>query len=228
MNTTLNAPERQEIEELLPWHAAGTLSPRDAQRVEDALKRDPALARSYELVREEFSETILLNENLGAPSARAASKLFAAIDAEAGPVRAQARQRFSFTERVGSWLESFSPRTLAYAATAGALAIALQFGVLTSMYVGGRTGASYTTASRPTTDLGAGTFALVSFAPEASAGAITEYLKERNLVIVDGPRANGFYRVRLASTALPRSEADQFVRQLPGDGSVIRFALPSE
>ena len=34
------APERQEIEELLPWHAAGTLSRRDSQRVEEALARE--------------------------------------------------------------------------------------------------------------------------------------------------------------------------------------------
>ena len=65
------APERQEIEELLPWHAAGTLSRRDAQRVEEALARDPELARRYALVRDELGETIHLNETLGAPSARA-------------------------------------------------------------------------------------------------------------------------------------------------------------
>jgi len=82
------APERQEIEELLPWHAAGTLSRRDAQRVEEALARDPELARQYALVREEFGETIHLNETLGAPSARALEKLFAKIDAE--PARRRA------------------------------------------------------------------------------------------------------------------------------------------
>src|SRR6185312_14025772 len=50
------APERQEIEELLPWHAAGTLSRRDAQRVEEALANDPELARRYAMVRDEFGE----------------------------------------------------------------------------------------------------------------------------------------------------------------------------
>ncbi len=92
------APERQEIEELLPWHAAGTLSRRDAQRVEEALARDPELARRYALVREEFGETIHLNETLGAPSARALEKLFAKIDAEPARRRAASfgsRQRAS-------------------------------------------------------------------------------------------------------------------------------------
>ena len=81
MNTA-NENERSEIEDLLPWHAAGTLSARDTQSVEAALARDPELARRYELVREELAQTIHLNETLGAPSARAMTELFAKIDAE--------------------------------------------------------------------------------------------------------------------------------------------------
>src|SRR5207248_10305404 len=82
MNAINKEPEHQEIEALLPWHAAGTLSPRDANRVEQALARDRELKRQYDLVREELIETIHLNETLGAPSARAMERLFAAIDAE--------------------------------------------------------------------------------------------------------------------------------------------------
>jgi anti-sigma factor RsiW len=63
--------EPSEIEMLLPWHAAGTLNARDAKRVEDALASDPDLARQYAAIREEYAETIGLNESLGAPSARA-------------------------------------------------------------------------------------------------------------------------------------------------------------
>src|ERR1700753_2443768 len=74
--------EPGEIEALLPWYAAGTLTARDARRVEEALARDPELAKQYAVIREEYAETISLNESLGAPSARAMQKLFAAIDAE--------------------------------------------------------------------------------------------------------------------------------------------------
>jgi hypothetical protein len=74
--------ERHEIESLLPWHAAGTLDRCDAECVERALAEDSELARRYELVREELAETVRVNEMLGAPSARAMEKLFAAIDAE--------------------------------------------------------------------------------------------------------------------------------------------------
>ena len=84
-------PERHEIEELLPWHATGTLSRRDAGRVEEALAGDRELARRYELVRQELAVTTHLNETLGAPSARAMEKLFAAINAE--EARAPRRRR---------------------------------------------------------------------------------------------------------------------------------------
>src|SRR6202045_1159835 len=83
MNTmSEKVDDRQEIENLLPWHAAGTLSRRDAERVERALASDQELVRRFNLVREELTETIHLNESLGAPSGRAMEKLFSAIDAE--------------------------------------------------------------------------------------------------------------------------------------------------
>ena len=44
--------EPGEIEMLLPWHAAGTLNARDARRVEEALAREPELARQYAVIRE--------------------------------------------------------------------------------------------------------------------------------------------------------------------------------
>ena len=95
MNAINKEPERHEIEALLPWHAAGTLSRRDADRVEQALAGDRELARRYDLVREELAETIHLNETLGAPSARAMEKLFAAIDAEEAGAPPRRRRRIS-------------------------------------------------------------------------------------------------------------------------------------
>src|SRR5882672_7190064 len=122
----------EDVELLLPWHAAGTLSRRDAARVEQALANDNELAARYELVREELGEAIRLNENLGAPSTRAMEQLFAKIDAE--PAR-----QFKSTFQLGAWLtdlvSSFSPRTLAYGATAAALAIVLQAGILAGVFV---------------------------------------------------------------------------------------------
>ena len=82
MNMIDRESERYEIEALLPWYAAGTLNRHDADRVEQALAGDRELVRLYELVRQELVETTRANETLGAPSARAMEKLFAAINAE--------------------------------------------------------------------------------------------------------------------------------------------------
>jgi hypothetical protein len=90
-------PERHEIEALLPWHAAGTLSRREADLVERVLAGDSELARRYDLVRQELAETIHLNETLGAPSQRAMEKLFAAIDAEEAAAPRHQRRRISRT-----------------------------------------------------------------------------------------------------------------------------------
>jgi hypothetical protein len=74
--------KRYEIESLLPWHATGTLSHSDSERVEQALAEDAVLAQRYELVLEEMAAAIQLNDTLGSPSERAMEKLFVAIDAE--------------------------------------------------------------------------------------------------------------------------------------------------
>src|SRR4029077_20163921 len=148
-------PERHEIEALLPWHAAGTLSRRDADRVEQALAGDRELKRRYELVREELNETIHLNETLGAPSARCMERLFAAIDAEGE--RAPRRQgSFDFAGRVSEFLSGFAPRTLAWSAAAAALAIMVQAAVITTVVVKERAGSdAYVVANAPATAGGA-------------------------------------------------------------------------
>src|SRR5215475_11477478 len=107
------APERQEIEALLPWHAAGTLSRRDRERVERAIASDSELARRLTLVREELQETIHLNESLGVPSSRAMEKLFAARSEEGAP--APVRRSFDLAGRLSGFLSGFSPRAMVYA-----------------------------------------------------------------------------------------------------------------
>ena len=92
--------EPTELEGLLPFHAAGTLSAGDARRVETALASDPDLARQYAVIQDEYAETILLNESLGAPSARAMKKWFDAIDAE--PARAPSAS-FDPVSRIGGF-----------------------------------------------------------------------------------------------------------------------------
>jgi hypothetical protein len=221
---TLNKETQSDVEELLPWHAAGTLSRRDAQRVEEALANDPELARRYALVRDEFGETIHLNETLGAPSAHAMEKLFAKIDAE--PARRQATS-FNLSTRVAEFFASFSPRTLAYAGSAAVLAILLQAGIIASVMIKETKTSGYETASAPSTDPGVGAFTLIRFAPQASSDDITKFLEANKLSIAAGPMVGGMYRVRVGMTGIPKGELANLVKKLQGD-KVVGFIATTE
>ena len=220
MNAINKEPERHEIEALLPWHAAGTLSRRDADRVEQALAGDRELARRYDLVREELAETIHLNETLGAPSARAMEKLFAAIDAE--EARSPRRQRsFDLGGRISEFLSSLTPRALAWSATAAAVAILLQAAVIAAIVVKEGTPSGPSLASAPSE----GSFAVVRFAPQATANDITKFLGAYKATLVEGPLNMGgqLYRIRLSETKLPKDEIGKIVRQMQEESKIIGF-----
>lgn len=224
MNATKQeTPGRQDVEELLPWHAAGTLSRRDAQRVEEALARDPELARRYALVRDELGETIHLNETLGAPSARAMEKLFAKIDAE--PARRQVS--LNLGNRISEFFASLTPRTLAFASGAAVLAILVQAGFIAGVMLNETTTGGYQTASAPTTAPDAGTFTLIRFAPQASSDDVTKFLEANKLAIVGGPMAGGLYKVRVAVTGIPKGELAEIVKKLQ-ENKAVSFIATTE
>jgi len=224
MNTT-NKEAHSDIEELLPWHAAGTLSRSDARRVEQALARDPELARRYALVRDEFGETIHLNETLGAPSARAMETLFAKIDAE--PARRQATS-INLSVRITEFFASFSPRTLAYAGSVAVLAILLQAGFIAGVMIKETKTAGYETASAPTNPpAGEGAFTLIRFAPQATQDDVTKFLEANKFSIASGPMAGGLYKVRVSMTALPKADLAGIVKKLQGD-KVVTFVATTE
>lgn len=221
---TINKEMQSDIEALLPWHAAGTLSRRDTQRVEEALANDPELARRYAMVREELGETILLNETLGAPSGHAMEKLFAKIDAE--PARKHVTS-FSLSTRVAEFFASLSPRTLAWSAGAAAIAILLQAGLIASIVVKEKSEAGFETASAPSTDPGVGAFTLIRFAPQASSDDITKFLEANKLQVAAGPMPGGLYKVRVAVTGLPKDEIARIVKKLQED-KVVGFIATAE
>jgi anti-sigma factor RsiW len=221
MNTA-DERESSDIEDLLPWHAAGTLSHRDTQRVEAALANDPELARRYELVREELVQTIHLNETLGAPSARAMAALFAKIDAE--PAR-RPTMSISLGARIGEFFANRSPRTLAWSALAAALAIVLQAGLIAGIMLRQNSAGGYETASAPTSIAGEGAYALIRFQPQANAADITNFLETNKLRIVGGPAAGGLYRLRIAATKLSKTDLDRIVKTLQEDKVVGFIAI---
>src|ERR1700730_2782326 len=226
---TKNETERRDIEALLPWHAAGTLTRRDAQRVEAALNEDRDLARQFELVREELGETIHLNETLGAPSARAMERLLAGIEAEGA--KGRRRQSFNLAAFIGERMSMFSPRTLAWSAVTAVLAIVLQAGLLAELYIHetrSEVPSTYKTASA-TRSLGpVGSYALIGFTPQASAADVTKFLEAHKASIVEGPKPGGLYRIRVSTTALPKNDLAAIVKQMQDDSKIVRFVAATE
>ena len=229
MNTMSKAQEPSDIESLLPWHAVGTLNRRDAARVEEALAKDAELARRYDLVREELGETIHLNETLGAPSARAAQKLFAAIDAEP---RAARKSSPGFGARVAEFFSSLSPRTLAWAGTAAAAVVVVQSGLLAGLYfdyAGGRfqaTSEQGDTITYRGIDLVMQADVLVSFNPAATTADITKFLEANKATLVDGPKG-GMFRIRLSGVR-SKAELAKAVTQMQNERGVVNFVSSAE
>jgi anti-sigma factor RsiW len=200
--------EPSEIELLLPFHAAGTLSTRDARRVEDALAGDPELARQFAVIHEEYAETISLNESLGAPSARAMQKLFAAIDGE--PVRKPSLS-VSLSARISEFFARLSPRTLAWSARIGAVLMKNQ----TASFQTASLSLNEPSAAPITRDLAssaAPTRALVRFAPEARIADITALLDNYQASIVDGAKG-GMFRLQFGK-AMSKDEAASLLTRL--------------
>jgi hypothetical protein len=218
--------EPGEMEMLLPWHAAGTLNGRDTRRVDEALARDPELARQYAAIREEYAETIGLNESLGAPSVRAMQKLFAAIDAEPAP---KPSMSLRFSARIAEFFAKLSPRTLAWSASLGALALLLQAGVIGAVLMKNQP-ATYQTASLSTNEpitraLGpeAPPRALVRFAPEARVADITALLDSYQASIVDGAKG-GLFRLQFGNKAMTKDEIAALMTKLQNE-KIVSLAV---
>jgi hypothetical protein len=218
MNATNQEPsEREKVAALLPWHAAGTLSRREAERVERALAGDRELARELELVHEELHAIIHLNESLRTPSMRAAQKLFAAIEAEGA--RPPRRRSFGLAGRLAAFVSGFAPRTLAYAAGAGALAIVVEGAVLTEWTVKDRTGNRLGLASQSSSE---GPAIMVRFVANATAAAITSFLAAYKAQLIAGPGPRNFYRIRIPGLK-SADEIETAVGRMRSDSKVVDF-----
>jgi hypothetical protein len=220
--------EPGEIELLLPWYAAGTLNARDARRVDEALARDPELARQYAVIREEYAETIDLNESLGAPSsAQAMLKLFAAIDAASTQAQAN-RHSLDVAARFTTFFASLSPRTLAWSTSAVALIVFLQAGVIGTVLMSDRP-ASFETASSNTDEPMTRGFgiglprALVRFVPGARFSDITALLDRYQASVVDGGK-DGMFKLQFGNSAMSKDEVAGIISRLKNE-EIVSLAV---
>lgn len=215
--------EDQDLAELAPFYVAGALSPDERARFEAALARSPALARNVAAARAERDEILALNEALPAPSPRAAETLFARIDAE--PARGPGPWRR--LDLGGALAGLFTPRALGWATVAAFALVTVQAGLLTGSKLSGPE-THYSVASGPEQSArGPGVYALVAFAPGANMEAIGALLSANGAQIVEGPRAGGFYRLRLGDANLPPEDARRRMDALRAANALVRFVAPS-
>lgn len=226
-------PKRRELEELLPFYANGRIAAADKQRVEAALASDADLAARLEIIRDDMAETVLLNEHLGAPSPRALDKLMAGIEAEPRQVPLLSRATDGlgkglaggFLGWLGGLLAAQPPRRLAYAGAFAVALIALQGIAITGLALRDA-GGGFQTASAP----GARSserYVLLSFSPEARAGEIASFFKRFDASVVDGPRANGFFKVRVGDASLSTAQVDAIAARMKAESGIVSFVAAS-
>ncbi|MDR6869447.1 hypothetical protein J2Y55_000440 [Bosea sp. BE125] len=218
-------PKRVELEQLLPFYANGRISAADKLRVETALAADPELRLRLDIIRDDMAETILFNEQLGAPSPRALDRLMAGIEAEPRQAPLLSRARSGLLGWFGQWLAAQPPRRIAYASAAALALIALQGVAITGLALRGG-GGGFQTASVPGVQ-SSDRYVLLSFAAEAKAGDIAAFFKRYDASVVDGPRANGFFKVRIGDAKLTPAQVDAIAARMKAEGAIVSFVAPA-
>ena len=151
--------------------------------------------------------------------------LFAKIDAE--PVR-KPKVSFNLNAWLTNFVAGFSPRTLAYGATAAALAIVLQAGLIAGVFLKDQPGGTQL-ASHGQAIADNGSFVLVRFNADATAGDITKFLQENKAIVVGGPAVgSGLFKLRVADTTLPQGELSGIANRMSQDRKVVGFVAPSQ
>lgn len=224
--------ERDEIELLLPWYVTGRLAADERARVEAWLQRDPDLARQLPLAAEESTEARRTAEATPVPASLSVERTLAMALAMERTQQKQAAANRAVSspgvlERLGAALRDFlvGPEGNFRFAAVAALAIIAVQGAAIATFVASRE-ATYQAAGGAAAPL-AGTYALVRFTDTASAKAITDLLTARNMAIADGPKAGGFYRMRIGPSELSQVERDRRLAELRHEAALVSLALPT-
>jgi len=227
-----------DLELLLPFYAAGKLSPPETRRIEARLTGDAGFRRRLDLIEEERGQTVLLNDSIAPPLSATRERLFAMIDAEiaATPAGRAAHQgnhdgiaaggQEGLRGGLRAWLAglaaAITPRAMGYA-VAGLAALAIvQAGVLAHLASAGRDRPDvYVTASAPVAP--GGVHVLARFAPGVTMTAVAAWLRDNGMRIVDGPKPGDLWRLRIAADAAGKEAA---MRKLQASPGVFATVLP--
>jgi anti-sigma factor RsiW len=231
--------ERDEIEMLLPWYATGKLEAGDRAKVEAYLTIHPDMQSQLDMIADDMNATIELNEAAGSLPAGALNNLLENLDAQFGPEKKTSDKGWLATQ-FARLATAFEVPAVRYAGIAAAVVIAVQAATIGSLTIGtkdpagyqsasSKSPAGYQTASGPSENAeDKGPHLLVKFAPDAKAAEITALMEEIDGTIVSGPRAQGFYEIKLNKENISEAEIDLVVKNLGKRKNLIGFASVSE
>ena len=202
----------QEAEALLPWYANGRTSHAEARAIESALKTSSGLRAQLEAVRRERTATIDSTDAAGQPSPENLQRLLKQLGTTRQLPSTRSADQSLLIRMFGSVM---APRpALQFALAAACLVIVLE-GV--ALYrTAAPESAAYSTASGQAIDAN-GPRLIVTFQPQATAGAIQALLGEIDASIVKGPTPDGTYIVALPEGA----DADALLRRLQAHAELI-------
>jgi hypothetical protein len=148
-------------------------------------------------------------------------KLFAAIDAE--PAR-KPSVSFNISARVAGFFAGLSPRTLAYSAALGALALLLQAGIIGAILATQQGGTFQTASLSGLKETGPQAF--VRFTPDARLSDITAFLDANQATIINST-AGGMFRIQFGDKAMSRQEIAGLMARLQNE-KIIDLAAPAQ
>jgi anti-sigma factor RsiW len=224
----------EEVKDLLPWYAAGSLEPEQARQVEAVLKDAPQLARELDEWRALESVVAEVGENEPEFRPELIDEAHRRIDAyeagraSAGSARSASRAQTgaaSVTTLLGrvrrTWDATPVGVRFAMAAQLGLLAVLVGLLGVPRLEDPG-----FTTASGTRSQSVEGRRVSVVFQPERSLGEIEALLEDAGAEIVAGPSGQGAYVLDLGD--VDDAQAARVLDELRANAALVRYAAPLE
>ena len=227
MTDKIKRIDQETFELLLPWFVTGRLSEGEMQQVTQFLSDNPGFSKQVELARDEQDEVMVLNEELVTPSSGALDRLLEKIaddgqEPEVDRIQWLRSQANDFFANIYDQL-----RPVAMAAVA---CILIMQTVAFSFFILDQTTGDKVYQPVSKTECSAKTANyefIVSFAPQATVSDITGFLQSIDAEVVDGPKANGFYKLKVCKPEFKSGEKAALLKTLQGKAKLIKIALPA-
>ena len=221
------APD-DDLEALLPWYVNGKLDPQSRHRIEKALESNERLRKALDLAREDRDATIDDNERLPAPRSDVLARIMAEV--EASPEARRSIIKLSIAARLEAFMAALAPRTLAYAAIAAVLLLAIQAGAISALLTGQDRSSGPQLASVPSEsgDARPKLRVIVKFTAASTVDGVTSLLDEVGGKIIDGPTPGALYVVEFAVPNDGQDNVDALLQKLRSKRDIVEFASPSK